>query len=106
MISLYSASGMHLFLMGLMVLSSGISRPVDAYDRHVELRSTATFLAVATGPECFLRTKYVKRGKWRTLESFWNAKGTAFFKDLFTFILMRRRQMAIINEWWWMMTQH
>ena len=27
-----------------------------------------------------LRTKHVKKGDWRTLESFWNAKGTAFFR--------------------------
>ena len=27
-----------------------------------------------------LRTKRVESGKWRTLESFWNAKGTAFFR--------------------------
>jgi hypothetical protein len=27
-----------------------------------------------------LRTKFVKAGSWRTLESFWNAKATAFFR--------------------------
>lgn len=27
-----------------------------------------------------LRTKFAKKGKWRTLEKFWNAKGSAFFK--------------------------
>jgi len=27
-----------------------------------------------------IRTKSVKAGDWRTLESFWNASGTAFFK--------------------------
>jgi len=27
-----------------------------------------------------LRTKFVKAGDWRTLESFWNSKATAFFK--------------------------
>ena len=25
------------------------------------------------------RTKYVKKGKWRTLEWFWKASGTAYF---------------------------
>ncbi|MBU2591156.1 MAG: hypothetical protein ABIJ24_00935 [Nitrospinota bacterium] len=28
-----------------------------------------------------IRTKYIKSGKWRTVESFWNAKGTAFFRE-------------------------
>jgi len=27
-----------------------------------------------------LRTKHVRRGGWRTVEQFWNAKGTAFFR--------------------------
>ncbi|SFE82283.1 hypothetical protein [Blastococcus tunisiensis] len=27
-----------------------------------------------------LRTKDVRSGGWRTVESFWNAKGTAFFR--------------------------
>ena len=27
-----------------------------------------------------IRAKYVKKGKWRTLEKFWNAKGSAFFR--------------------------
>ena len=27
-----------------------------------------------------IRVKYVKRGRWRTLETFWNVKGTAFFR--------------------------
>lgn len=29
---------------------------------------------------CVLRYKYVSSGKWRTLESFWNATGSGFFK--------------------------
>ena len=28
-----------------------------------------------------MKTKVVKAGDWRTLEWFWNAKGTAFFKS-------------------------
>lgn len=28
-----------------------------------------------------IRTKRVTSGDWRTLESFWNAKGTAFFRE-------------------------
>ncbi|MCB9433667.1 MAG: hypothetical protein H6668_16975 [Ardenticatenaceae bacterium] len=27
-----------------------------------------------------VKTKYIEKGKWRTVEFFWNAKGTAFFK--------------------------
>lgn len=27
-----------------------------------------------------LRIRRVKKGKWRTVESFWNASGTAFFR--------------------------
>ena len=27
-----------------------------------------------------LRTKRIEAGDWRTVESFWNAEGTAFFK--------------------------
>ena len=27
-----------------------------------------------------IKTKRIKKGKWRTVESFWNAKGTAFFR--------------------------
>lgn len=27
-----------------------------------------------------IRTKRIEAGDWRTVESFWNAKGTAFFK--------------------------
>ncbi len=27
-----------------------------------------------------LHTKYIKAGDWRTIESFWNAVGTAFFR--------------------------
>lgn len=27
-----------------------------------------------------IQTKHIKKGKWRTVESFWNAKGTAFFR--------------------------
>jgi hypothetical protein len=26
------------------------------------------------------KTKYVEKGEWRTLEQYWNATGTAFFK--------------------------
>ena len=28
-----------------------------------------------------IRTKHVRAGKWRTLESFWNAKAVAFFRE-------------------------
>ena len=51
---------------------------------------TILFLALAfisnnawssdTEASCFLREKEIKKGKWRTLEKFWNAKGTAFFR--------------------------
>ena len=34
----------------------------------------------AFASSCLIREKYVKKGKWRTLEKFWNAKGTAFFR--------------------------
>jgi hypothetical protein len=27
-----------------------------------------------------IRTKHIRSGKWRTVESFWNASGTAFFR--------------------------
>jgi hypothetical protein len=27
-----------------------------------------------------IRTKHIRSGTWRTVESFWNAKGTAFFR--------------------------
>jgi hypothetical protein len=27
-----------------------------------------------------IRTKHIRSGAWRTVESFWNAKGTAFFR--------------------------
>jgi len=27
-----------------------------------------------------IRTKHITSGDWRTVESFWNARGTAFFK--------------------------
>ena len=27
-----------------------------------------------------IRTKHITSGDWRTVESFWNAKGTAFFR--------------------------
>lgn len=27
-----------------------------------------------------VKTKRIKKGKWRTVESFWNAKGTAYFR--------------------------
>ena len=29
-----------------------------------------------------IRTKRITSGSWRTVESFWNARGTAFFKAL------------------------
>jgi hypothetical protein len=27
-----------------------------------------------------IRTKFIKSGDWRTVESFWNARGTGFFR--------------------------
>ena len=44
-----------------------------------------------------LRTKLVKAGGWRTLESYWNATGTAFF------LLPRNAKVRIRygGESWW-----
>lgn len=28
-----------------------------------------------------IRTKHIQSGGWRTVESFWNARGTAFFRE-------------------------
>lgn len=62
-------------------VDSEIDFPADAglsytFDNSVILGNDLEIAANA----CFLREKYVKKGSWRTLESFWNARGAAFFK--------------------------
>ncbi|HAA27448.1 MAG TPA: hypothetical protein DCE56_06875 [Cyanobacteria bacterium UBA8553] len=39
------------------------------------------FLSANAQDICILRQKSVSPGDWRTLESFWNAKATAFFRE-------------------------
>ena len=43
------------------------------------------------------RTKLVKAGSWRTLESYWNATGTAFFLNP---INLKVRVRYGGNSWW------
>ena len=63
----WGLSGLCLVLVSLWFLSLGFA------STHLPAPPSAP-------SQCFLQTKYVKKGKWRTLEKFWNAKGTAFFK--------------------------
>ncbi|MBE9029021.1 hypothetical protein IQ266_04500 [filamentous cyanobacterium LEGE 11480] len=45
-------------------------------------RSLNGKLPVSTNdPVCVMRERQIKAGKWRTLEKFWNSKGTAYFRS-------------------------
>lgn len=43
-------------------------------------RSAGSLGAVNKGGKSMIRTKHITSGAWRTVESFWNASGTAFFR--------------------------
>ena len=67
-------------VMCLVLLLGNVNMHTEAANGQPGLRTAGSLVTVANAPECFLRIKYVRSGKWRTLESFWNAKGTAFFR--------------------------